>query len=248
MAFTVEALASKPFVQKALSHPLQVYSVLSFFFGVDLPEHHRTLQENGGATVSQRMDALWYGGGPTYDALCQPFAETIRMVGRSYTTDIQQPLSAEWNESVDGKVAQLILTDQLSRNIFRGTPEAFGYEDISLQLARSLGSECRKEKPDLTGEFYPPYLSFVATGLMHSEDLNDLNACIDVLHHCKARFPEMENGWNFQLQFLNDHKAVVERFGRYPHRNKLKNRPSTPEEEEWLNDKDNLPGWAKSQG
>lgn len=237
MAFTtVEALAAKPFIQKALANPAQVYSVLSFFFGVDLP--HQASQLNENLTI-ETMQPLWYGGGPAYDALCQPFAETIRQVGSCKT------LEQQWNDSVDGKMAQLILTDQLSRNVFRGTPEAFAYEDVSIGLARTLHDDSAATTP---GELYAAYRGFVATALMHSEELSDQEKSIAVLQRSKELFPDMAKGFDYQIQFATDHKLVVERFGRFPHRNRLKNRVSTPEEEAWLKDTDNLPGWAKSQG
>jgi uncharacterized protein (DUF924 family) len=53
--------------------------------------------------------------------------------------------------------------------------------------------------------------------------------------------------WDIQLKALEDHTQVVDRFGRYPHRNKLHGRESTLEEIAWLEDKEHLPGWAKSQ-
>ena len=136
VGLTVKELAAKPFIQRALQSPWQPESVLSFFYGADY------FAENGSsstpATVQngaciQEMSSLWFGGGPAYDTLCQPFAEAVRAAGKRELSTKQC-----WDTTVAGRMAQLLLTDQLARNIFRGSPEAFAYEDASLDMARQL--------------------------------------------------------------------------------------------------------------
>ncbi|KAL3915915.1 MAG: hypothetical protein SGILL_005423 [Bacillariaceae sp.] len=143
---------------------------------------------------------------------------------------------------------------QLSRNAFRGTDEAFQYDHVSEKIVPQLvqdflGNDA--DKQSVPGEFYPPYLSFMATALMHAEDIETLNLASKLVdagvHHYKDQ-PKIKQTLEFQKGFLKDHREVVERFGRYPHRNAKKGRENTPEEQAWLDDVDNLPGWAKSQG
>lgn len=189
------------------------------------------------------MQKFWFGGGEEYDALCLPFCETIREAGNEQLCDDW------WHTTIDGKVSQLILCDQLSRNCFRGDDEAFAYDDCSLGTARSLadGSILETKQSDLTGEFYPPYATFVIMAMMHSESSNDHETCLEVLEWASEKAPQLDHWWDGQRKFELEHKEVIDKFGRYPYRNKKKGRESTKEELEWLANVDELPGWAKSQ-
>lgn len=249
---TVQEFASKPYIRRALQEPQQIKSVLSFFFGADYyatPSTTPSTVQDGSCIPI--MSDLWYNGGPNYDELCQPFKEVVRKAG-----SCQLP-KEEWSASLEGRVAQMLLTDQLARNIFRNSNEAFAYEDVSLDLARQLArnvlavpqmhNNIDDEKiiivtPELHQEtMYPPYLTFTITALMHSESLSDHeDLCIPLLALAKQY-----NWWEFQMKFEEDHLKVIRQFNRYPHRNKLKGRESTPEEIKWLADTENLPGWAR---
>ena len=181
--------------------------------------------------------------GPEYDKLCQPFCPVIRDVGNKKLPD------EYWNTCVEGKVSQLILCDQLSRNVFRGTDEAFAYDDCALDIARNLAN-CNIlgcEESSLEGEFYPPFATFVATALMHSECLDDHKLSLEVLDWASKECPQLKEWWETSRQYELDHKKVIEEFGRYPHRNKKKGRKSTEKELAWLANEDELPQWAKSQ-
>lgn len=255
-ALTVQSLGAKPFVQRALANPMHPQSVISFFFGVDCTseEGQKSLKE--GACLKD-VTNLWFQGGPDFDSLCQPFAEAVRAAG-------QQTLPSNhhnWNDSVDGLTAQVVLIDQLARNIFRGTVEAFTYEDVSIAMARKLtamvlppendNDGSNPESPMLLGEIHPAGMSVLALALMHSETQLDHIHCQQLLSHATSRYSqttELLEWWKSQTEFAQGHKDVVDRFGRYPHRNKLKDRESTKEELEWLADAENLPPWAKSQG
>ena len=238
--------ASLPFVKQALATPKSSKSVLSYFFGVDYSNPTEVDEKMRQGKSLFQMQDLWYKGGPDYDALCQPFGDTVRAAGKGELDG--------WNGSVDGVVARMILCDQLARNVFRGTPEAFAYDATALASVRSLfqafsSSKSSNTESPLEGEFYPPYLSFMITAFMHSETLEDHEECLELLamvkEHCNE--DELMAQWNYQEQFAKDHKDVIERFGRYPHRNSLHGRDCTPEEDAWLSDRDNLPIWALSQ-
>lgn len=189
------------------------------------------------------MSPFWFGGGPEYDELCKPFCPVIRDAGN-------KKLPHEfWNTCVDGQVSQLILCDQLSRNCFRGTDEAFAFDDVSLDIARSL-AKCdilQEEDSDLEGEFYPPYATFVLTALMHSECLEDHETSLAVVDWASEKAPQLKEWWDNQRSYELEHKKVIDEFGRYPYRNKKKGRESTEKELEWLANEDELPLWAKSQ-
>jgi len=90
---------------------------------------------------------------------------------------------------------------------------------------------------------YGCYGKFCILTLMHSEILEDHEIALKLIDWGRSVSPQMP--WAMTKGFLLDHKAVIDRFGRYPHRNIQKNRESTKEELEWLSRKDELPSWAK---
>jgi len=121
-----------------------------------------------------------------------------------------------WRETARGRLAEIIVLDQFSRNIHRDTPKAFAQDALALALSQeavSLGLD--KNLSDHERTFlYMPY--------MHSESK---------LVHVEAEklFKPLEN-FAFELK----HKVIIDRFGRYPHRNKILGRESTSEELEFL--------------
>jgi uncharacterized protein (DUF924 family) len=228
-----------------LSFTSQGFSGLQHSFsiqGVDYANPGASLKE--GHFIDD-MQNFWFGGHEEYDKLCQLFAPVIRDCGTKLLPD--EP----WNTSVDGKISQIILCDQLSRNCFRGTDEAYAYDDTALDIARFLMATCILGTADenlLEGEFYPPYATFVVMAMMHSESLEDHEKSLEVLDWAASKSnSSLESWWKNQKAFELDHKKVLDQFGRYPHRNKKKGRESTKEELAWLANEQGLPGWAKSQ-
>jgi uncharacterized protein (DUF924 family) len=120
-----------------------------------------------------------------------------------------------WRESAGGRLAEIIVLDQFSRNMFRGTPLAFANDQMALVLAQeavSLGID--KQLPVLQRGFV--YLPF-----MHSESL--------IIHDVAERLYR-QHGVQSSLEWEIRHKTIIERFGRYPHRNEILGRESTAEE------------------
>lgn len=230
----------KPFVQKALENPKSVAAVLSFFFGVDYENTETFRSKMRQGEPLETMKELWFAGGSDYDALCRKFQDTIRH---------HEQLHAE---NMDALVAEMILCDQLSRNAFRGTTEAFIYDTTAREIAKRLiGSELQLG-PSIEGELYPTYASFALVPMMHSETPKDHEDCMDFISHMLKRSDVTQSehltGWfHYQMKFEKEHKDVIDKFGRYPHRNMANGRESTMEEQAWLNNVDDLPGWAKSQ-
>jgi uncharacterized protein (DUF924 family) len=126
---------------------------------------------------------------------------------------------ATWRVCADGRLAEIIVLDQFSRNMFRGTAESFAYDPLALALAQeavSLGAD--KDLPPTQRNFlYMPY--------MHSESLLVHQAAVDLF----GNNTEADN-----LDFELRHKQIIDRFGRYPHRNKILLRESTAQELEFL--------------
>lgn len=129
----------------------------------------------------------------------------------------------DWRESVTGALALCILLDQVPRNIHRGTPEAFATDEAAREVAQhALDREFDHAlDPDQKLILYLPF--------MHSEDLVDQERCIGLCEAADLEGP---------ADYAKIHAQLIGRFGRFPHRNKVLGRDSTPEEEAWLHTND----------
>ncbi|WP_372883139.1 DUF924 family protein [Psychromonas sp.] len=129
----------------------------------------------------------------------------------------------EWRNSAGGRLAEIIILDQFSRNIFRDTPQSFVADQVALALAQeaiSLGKDIALSDVE-RAFFYMPF--------MHSESLK--------IHQVGLRLFEA-NGIQSYIDFEIKHKAIIEKFGRYPHRNNILGRRSTPAEMAFLKQPD----------
>ncbi len=128
-----------------------------------------------------------------------------------------------WREEAVGRLAEIIILDQFSRNIYRDKPEAFAYDGMALVLAQEavrIGADQEFEAPE-KAFFYMPY--------MHSESM--------AIHTQAVKLFD-QPGSEFNLEFELKHKAIIDRFGRYPHRNAVLGRESTSKEIEFLTQPD----------
>ena len=126
----------------------------------------------------------------------------------------------EWRTSPEGRLAEIIVLDQFSRNIHRDRAEAFAWDAMALVLAQeavATGSDRHLPEPMQRAFLYMPY--------MHSESTRI---------HEQAMTLFDQPGLEHNLEFEQKHKVIIDRFGRYPHRNALLGRESTAEELEFL--------------
>jgi uncharacterized protein (DUF924 family) len=125
----------------------------------------------------------------------------------------------EWREGPLGRLAEVIVLDQFSRNIFRDQPAAFAFDPLALALAQeAIGAGADQSFSNSQKLFlYLPY--------MHSE-----SAAMHEIAVALFTNPGMEQN----LEYEHKHKVIIDRFGRYPHRNEVLGRESTPEELEFL--------------
>jgi len=124
-----------------------------------------------------------------------------------------------WRENVLGRLAEIIILDQFSRNMFRDSPQAFAQDALALALAQAavdLGCDLELSL-EQRNFLYMPY--------MHSESLVVHDVAIELFR---------KNGSTSALDYEHKHREIIERFGRYPHRNKILGRESTAEELEFL--------------
>jgi len=126
-----------------------------------------------------------------------------------------------WRTTPEGRLAEIIVLDQFSRNAYRDTPRAFAQDALALVLAQELlASGLDQTLPTAQRVFaYMPY--------MHSESALVHTQAVKLFSQ-----PGMEGNLDFELR----HQAIIERFGRYPHRNAVLGRTSTAEELAFLSE------------
>ena len=126
---------------------------------------------------------------------------------------------SSWEGSDDGALALVIVLDQFPRNMFRG--EALTYS--SDLLARDVALRAIDRGVD--SRIDPDLLEFLYMPFMHSEHLPDQLRCIELFRN----IGNME-----QLQYAEGHADIIRRFGRFPHRNRIVGRTTTPDEQAFL--------------
>lgn len=144
--------------------------------------------------------------------------EIEKQFGKLHTKAIEGEL-CDWRESIHGRLAEIIILDQFSRNIFRDRPEAFAYDGISLVLAQEALKD--KELESLSTQ----EKAFIYLPFMHSESSKMQKISLELFK---------EEGLEENYKFAVEHQKIIEKFGRYPHRNKVLNRESTKKELEYL--------------
>ena len=169
-------------------------TVLSFWFDEITPRQWWEKSPEFDQLIAQRFGALHQAA-----ARCELFA---------------------WRETARGRLAEILVLDQFSRNIYRDTALAFACDPLALALAQTVVAVSADR------ELGKQERSFLYMPFMHSES---------PVMHSKAMalfdVPGLENG----LEFERKHKSIIDRFGRFPHRNILLGRESTPQELEFLN-------------
>lgn len=149
---------------------------------------------------------------PAFDALIsERFADVHEQASKG--------LLYTWREHPLDALAEIIVLDQFSRNMFRDSPGAFAYDTLALVLAQ----EAVRRKLD--AELEDRYKSFLYMPFMHSESKEIHEIAIYLFDQ-----PGLEDNFNFEVK----HKEIIDRFDRYPHRNEILGRESTPEELEFL--------------
>lgn len=151
---------------------------------------------------------LWWQTQPEFDALIKK-----RFLG-SLQSAINGKLSG-WRRQPEGRLAEIVILDQFSRNIFRNTPQAFAQDQFALSLAEA--AVAAKTLDSLS----PQECSFLLMPYMHSESRQ-------VHRQAETLFRKYTPAKS--LTFELRHKAIIDRFGRYPHRNRILGRVSSAEE------------------
>jgi uncharacterized protein (DUF924 family) len=173
-----------------------------------------------GDVAPQDVLAFWRGAGPERWFKKDPAfdAEIAARFLATYERAAHGELSA-WETTPEGALALVIVLDQLPRNMFRGQAHTYATDTVARDIAgRALTRGFDREVPHQDRQFF--YLPF-----MHAEDLADQERCVAL-----AR----AYGDDEFTKYAEQHAGIVRRFGRFPHRNTLLGRATTPDEQEFL--------------
>lgn len=192
----------------------EIRQVLDFWFGRLGPE----------GLPAEPMDKLWFGASALTDsAIAQRF-------GGLHQRAVQGDL-AEWCDTPSGRLALILVLDQFSRNLYRGQAEAFAWDPIALSLCKGGIEQGMDRTLALAHKlfFYMP--------LQHAESLDDQRLGEAMLERMLEKLAgEARKKVADTLRFQRLHLAIIVRFGRFPHRNEVLGRASTPEELAYLAD------------
>lgn len=183
---------------------LQVDRVLTFWFG-------QSDSPNYGKPKKE-----WF----TKDAA---FDEEVRS---RFFSDYELAVSGKldsWQKSPESCLALIILLDQFPRNLFRGKPEAFATDSKALTAAQYAVDN----KFDST--FLPVQRWFIYLPFEHSENLEDQRKAVELFHQLSGDADSKS-----PIDYAIRHLEIIEKFGRFPHRNQILGRETTPEEAEFI--------------
>ena len=139
-------------------------------------------------------------------------------------TDITCGRCREWTKSPKGVLAIIIVLDQFSRNMFRETSKMYSFDMMALNLAKNALEE------GFDKELTPIERTFLYMPFMHSEDLEDQYRCVILFEKLVNEDEKFEKN----LEFAKAHRDIILKFKRFPHRNEILDRTSTPLEKEFL--------------
>lgn len=152
------------------------------------------------------------------------FDGTIR---QQFLTDYEQASTgalATWRQKPRSSLALVILLDQFPRNLFRGEARSFASDRAAQDTAYYALAQSYDQ------QVLPVERIFFYLPLEHSENLADQERSVELVRSLHAIHPEFESTLDYALR----HRQVIQRFGRFPHRNEILGRETTPEEAEFL--------------
>ena len=190
-------------------------TVLSYWFG----------ELRDGWTVEKRH-RLWFAADKTDDNdIRERFNDLINAAVAGRLDD--------WRKSDRGNMALIILSDQMTRATRRGTAAAFAGDAIAL-------ATCQDGIHDGLDKRLPfAYRCFYYLPLEHSESINDQQQCIRMFEKLHDDFPQYKKITEESIHYAVMHLRIIRKFGRFPHRNTILGRTSTPGEIEYLKNNGN---------
>jgi uncharacterized protein (DUF924 family) len=190
----------------------RIEEILSFWFG--------EIDADGLATAKQTK--RWF----------QASVDTDKLIRERFEPDLQKAIQGQlssWEQYPRGRLALIVLLDQFSRNIYRGTAQAFAQDELALSLCLQgidIGHDLGLRPIERTFYYLP---------MEHAESLEMQDKCVQ--HHQQlvtSLPPAMMKKLQCSLDYAISHRDIIAQFGRFPHRNKLLGRASTVAEHKYL--------------
>lgn len=193
-------------------------TIRKFWFGTDA-------DNADDAAVAAAQSKLWWAKDAATDALMrQRFDSTLAMAPSGALAD--------WGSTPQGRLALILLTDQFPRNMYRDSAAAFAYDPLARTWCKeglNLGIDQRLRPIERVFYYLP---------LEHSEALEDQDLSVELFARLLQQVPpEQRPAFEGFHDFAVRHRVIIERFGRYPHRNAILGRTSTAEEAAFLQEK-----------
>lgn len=184
-------------------HPIDddARAALDFWFGVP------------GSATDGKARAEWFRKDDAFDL----------EIGRRFAPQMESALAGglrEWDAAPRSALARILLLDQFTRNVFRDTPRAFAGDALALEAARAMVAR------GADAALAPQQRAFAYLPFEHAEDLAMQGESLRLF----IRLSAAAKGFEGSLDFAQRHHAIIVRFGRFPHRNAILDRTSTPEE------------------
>jgi uncharacterized protein (DUF924 family) len=187
-------------------------SVLQFWFG----------NNTDPIGIAQSKAPLWWGKSPASDAEIRERFTGLRE--RAVQGELE-----EWEEAPRGRLALIVLVDQFSRNMFRDRPESFTYDYLAQEWCLT-GLDVGVDE-----ELTPIERVFFYLPLEHSESRVDQARSVALFTALHDQAPPVQQPLFAEyLRFAHQHQDIIERFGRFPHRNSILGRPSLDSELQFL--------------
>jgi len=176
---------------------------------------------DGEGCASDESSARWWKKSDAFDA------EIRERFGPVHQAICEDGCLA-WLASPEGRVAYVIVLDQLSRNMLRGDPSMYDQDGRAQRVAlEGIDAGC-----DAALGYHARY--FLYMPLMHAEDLALQDRCVALFESMNAAFPKKAADVTRAVGYAVKHRDIVARFSRFPHRNAILGRPSTEHEIEFL--------------
>lgn len=177
------------------------------------------------ASYPERRMSVWFGGGEAFDAsLRERFGELLASIAAG------EDDPAPWTATPRGLLARVILIDQFTRNIHRGTAQMYGLDEEAVDLTL-IGLQRGYDRT-----LHPVETAFLLMPLMHAESVALQRHCVRCFEELAARTEpgEVRDMLEGNVRYAIAHRDIVERFGRFPHRNALLGRETSPLEARFL--------------
>lgn len=173
-----------------------------------------------GSSPDERMKLWFMKSDDTDREIREKFGDTVRAA-------LAGELD-EWADDPHGLLALVIVLDQFPRNIFRETPRAYAGDAIAMGLTFTAMERGWDDELDPLEAF------FLYLPLEHQEDIHLQHLCVERMKALADRAEESKDLMNEVVRYAEEHRDVVQKYGRFPHRNSIFGRPSTDAELEYL--------------